>query len=312
MFNIKKNEFYNNNDVINSMDFKRTIVVVDTRFRDSLASTSPTDFVMKLMKPYKNIIRVRLTSTEFPNVFYVFSEANKNVKFRIFYDVPDGEGNTTRRSFEGQINTGNYAAEGLRGEMQAKLDLVAVEIGNSGVASPEFIIQIDDITGRYTIYDNAASPTPFGLDFLESELLTRTQNWGLGYFLGFRTRLREPATEHVAESFMDSNGNPHLYLELNDYISCELNNYQNNIECFAVIIQKENKYFSIFGDDASMLVREIVFPQPRDISQFKVRLFDVYGNTVDMRDTDWSFTLELTEVMNPRIYSFYKNYQQIE
>lgn len=314
MFNSKRGDFQNANDIINPYDLKRTIVVIDTRFRDSPTTTPPTEFIMKMMKPYKNIVRVRLTSTEFPNVFYTFSEKMHNVRFTIFYDVTDEGGNVTRYPFTAQIKTGNYTAEGLRGELQTKLDQIAIEVTNTPdvPASPSFIMEIDDITGRYTVYDNAATPTPFGVDFTEPALITRTHNWGLGYYMGYRYRVLEPAVEHEAESFMDTNGHPHLYLALNDYVSCELNNHINNIECFAVIIQKENKYFSIFGDEASMLTREVVFAQPRDISQFKVRLFDVYGNTVDMEDTDWSFTLEVTEVMNPRIYQFYKDYQRLE
>lgn len=312
MFNIKKDVFLNNNDVINSQDFKRTIIVVDSRFRDP-GSYSPTDYMMKLMKPYKNIIRVRLTSTEFPNVFYTFTQVKNNVRFKIFYDVDMGNG-IQRVYYPVEIKSGNYTAEGMRTEVQGKLTLLATTIGSQyGGVQPEFNIELDNITARYTISDSAVGSQPFGIDFSEESLMDRRMDWGLGYYLGYRKRLYEPNTLKAfeAESFMDTNGNPNLYMELNDYISCELNNKENNIHCFAVLIQKENKYFSIFGDEMSFLTREIVFQQPRDVSQFRVRLFDVYGNIVDMRDTDWTFTLELTEVMNPKLYGFYKDYNQI-
>jgi hypothetical protein len=312
MFNIKKDVFLNNNDVINSQDFKRTILVVDSRFRDP-GSYSSTEYIMKLMRPYKNVIRVRLTSTEFPNVFYTFTEAKKNVKFRIFYDVDTGSG-TERVYYPVQIKTGNYTAEAMRMEVQEKLTLLETTIGTQhGGVQPNFVIDLDTITARYTISDVAVGSQAFGIDFSEETLMTRRMDWGLGFYLGFRERVYEPNTEKKfeAESFMDTNGNPNLYLELNDYISCELNNNENNIDCFAVMIQKENKYFSIFGDEMSFLTREITFQQPRDVTSLKVRLFDVYGSTLDMRNTDWTFTLEITEVMNPRIYGFYKDYNQI-
>jgi hypothetical protein len=311
MLNAKRDIFLNNNDIVNSQDFKRTILVVDSRFRDP-GSYSSTEYMMRLMKPYKNIIRVRLTSTEFPNVFYTFTEVKKNIRFRIFYDVVTG-GNTERFYYPVEIKVGNYTAEGMRAEVQGKLSLLEQTIGNQyGGVQPSFSIELDNITARYTISDTAVGSAPFGIDFTEDSLADRRMDWGLGYYLGYRKRIYEPneSKSFEAESFMDTNGNPNLYLELNDYVSCELNNKENNIHCFAVLIQKENKYFSIFGDEMSFLTREVVFQQPRDVSQFKVRLIDVYGNVVDMRDTDWTFTLELTEVMNPRLYGFYKDYTQ--
>jgi hypothetical protein len=314
MFNVKKDIYANPGDIINPTDYKRTIVVIDSRFRDP-GSYSPTDYMMKLMKPYKNIIRVRMTSTEFPNVFYTFSEERYNVKFRIFYDIANPQGNMVRYYFPLQIKTGNYSAEAMRTEIDGKLSLMSSQDINGELGfNPELTIQLDNITARYTISATNKNTPFFGIDFTEETLAKRRCDWGLGYYLGFRNRVYEPSTnwEHEAESFMDTNGNPNLYLELNDYVSCDLNNFENNIHCFAVMIQKENKYFSIFGDEMSFLTREIVFPQPRDISQFRVCLRDVYGNIIDMRDTDWTFTLELTEVMNPRLYGFYKDYNRIE
>jgi hypothetical protein len=312
MFNIKKDVFLNNNDVVNSQDFKRTVLVVDSRFRDP-GSYSSTEYIMKLMRPYKNVIRVRLTSTEFPNVFYTFTEEKKNVRFRIFYDVDTGSG-IQRVYYPVQIKTGNYTAEAMRMEVQEKLTLLETTIGAQlGGVQPSFAFDLDTITARYSISDTAVGSQPFGVDFSEETLMTRRMDWGLGFYLGFRKRVYEPVPDKnfEAESFMDTNGNPNLYMDLNDYISCELNNNENNIHCFAVMIQKENKYFSIFGDEMSFLTREITFQQPRDLTALKVRLFDVYGTTIDMRDTDWTFTLEITEVMNPRVYGFYKDYNQI-
>jgi hypothetical protein len=46
------------------------------------------------------------------------------------------------------------------------------------------------------------------------------------------------------------------------------------------------------------LRKENVFVRPTAMTQLRIRLLDAYGVVVDMGDTDWSMTLEFTEVVS--------------
>jgi hypothetical protein len=53
---------------------------------------------------------------------------------------------------------------------------------------------------------------------------------------------------------------------------------------------------------------EIVFPSPIDLKILQVKLIDPYGEIVDLNCMNFSFSLEITEVLNTSLYDFYRNY----
>ena len=53
---------------------------------------------------------------------------------------------------------------------------------------------------------------------------------------------------------------------------------------------------------------EIIFPSPQDFSVLNVKLLDAWGNILSLNGLDMSFTLEITEVLNTKLYDFYRNY----
>jgi len=69
-----------------------------------------------------------------------------------------------------------------------------------------------------------------------------------------------------------------------------------------------DKYTEIFNDSSDLLTRDHVFSQPRDISRIHVKLVDKYDQTIDLAGVGISLSLEITEVMNCKLYDFYRNY----
>jgi hypothetical protein len=51
-----------------------------------------------------------------------------------------------------------------------------------------------------------------------------------------------------------------------------------------------------------------VFPQPQDLTVLQLTLRDPYGGYIDLNGLDYSITIEITEVLNTRLYDFYRNY----
>jgi hypothetical protein len=293
MLNANKGKIFNQNDIVSSQDFKKTIVNIDSRFRDNYITETTTNFTYKPIVPYKNIIKVALVSAEIPNVFYTFTEERHNISFILITDV---------NTYNIQIREGNYTAPLLMGEISRLFDeSVNAAEGRSLTA------EINEVTGKVDIYDISGGAS-FDLDFETPFYTSRKTDWGLGYYLGYRNRYYTGNNSYIAESFSDVNVDQYVYLEINDYVACEQNTVENSIRCFAKIIVKENKYFTIFSDESAFLTNAIIFPQPQDIAKFNVRLIDVFGQTINLRDMGMSLALELTEVINSHVYKHYLNY----
>ena len=68
---------------LQATDIKRHILNVDSRFREPGGTSS--EFYFRLLAPVKNVLRVRITSIEFPNNYYMFNTNRRNISLRILY-----------------------------------------------------------------------------------------------------------------------------------------------------------------------------------------------------------------------------------
>jgi hypothetical protein len=71
---------------------------------------------------------------------------------------------------------------------------------------------------------------------------------------------------------------------------------------------REEKNYIVYDDGSTLLSNDVVFPSPVDFTTIKIKLVDGYGRPLDMNYLNFSFSLELTEVMNTKMYEFYRNY----
>lgn len=326
MLNTKLNEFFNNNDVINSNDLRKRILNIDSRFRTNQSSLS-TDFQYRLEHTYKNVIRIKVGSIEIPNMFYTFSEKRGNTKFTIkAYDNIN-----MIREAQIIIPDGNYVSEELVTEIQTQLDTkfkipYGIFLTISLNTNSAKIIITNNGLSSYPVTSPSAVPTEsakqFSLNFL-SDIYTkdRPHNWGLGYNLGFRqkyykvdTPIPSPlaptltAYTITAEGCLDVIGDHYMFLSVNDLHTVEQKTTQNYFQCLAKIIIREEKQAVIYDDGATLLSNEIIFPSPVDITFLNVKLLDPYGEIIDLCGMNFSFSLEITEVLNTKLYDFYRNY----
>lgn len=329
MLNTKIGEDYNKNDVINSNDLRKRILNIDSRFRSNCLEPS-TDFQYKLEHPYKNIIRMRVASVEIPNMFYTFSKIKKNTSFIIkAYDLLG-----IPRQATIEIPDGNYTSSELVNEIQLQLDLkmkltygifltislntinAKITFTNEGVASIPL--------GTPAIPTQSAKP--FVLDFITSVCFkNRLHNFGLGYNLGYRLKAYKATKSEIlppvppaitgltiytieAEACLDVVGDNYLFLGINDLHTVEQKTSENYLQVLAKIIIREEKQAVIYDDGATLLSNEIVFTSPTDLKYLNVQLLDPFGEIIDLCGMNFSFSLEITEVLNTRLYDFYRNY----
>ena len=331
MLNTKINENFNANDVINSNDLRKRILNIDSRFRTN-CNDKATDFSYSLEHSYKNIIRMRVASVEIPNMWYNFSKAKKNVSFVVkAFDITG-----VPRAALIEIAEGNYTAQDIVIAIQDKL--------NENFRNPFGIfitISLDISSAKVTFTHNGvasyplANPTtdiptdsakPFILDFISCPCYkNRLHNFGLGYYLGFRCKVYKASISEVAapvppattgltiykilpEACLDTVGDTYLFLAINDLHAVEQKTSDNYLQVLAKIIVREDKQSVIYDDGATLLSNEVIFPSPIDLRTLNIQLLDPFGEVVDLCGMNFSFSLEITEVLNTRLYDFYRNY----
>jgi hypothetical protein len=322
MLNTRAGELLNANDVINSNDLRKRILNIDSRFRTDIKD-STTDFSFKFTHAYKNLIRLRISSIEIPNAFYTFTKWNNSFTISA-YDI-----SCILREACITIAPGNYTAADLILTLQ---ELMNVHMRDTfGIY---ITISVDTRTAKVTFIHEGVSPypvpctnpvptqpgRPFFLDFATiDKFKKRPTGFGLGYNLGFRKPVYKVATEVctcfpfpgfavISEGCLDVVGDNYMFLSINDLHTVEQTTYGTYLQCLAKIIIREEKFSIIYDDGSTMMANEIIFPSPTDLKFLQVQLLDPYGDVVDLNGMNFSFSIEITEVLNTTLYDFYRNY----
>ena len=136
----------------------------------------------------------------------------------------------------------------------------------------------------------------------------------MGYNLGYRlpayrvTNLTVVSGldtySQTGECCLDVGGDQYMFLSVNDLYTVEQKTDENYIQCLAKIVLQDN----VAPNYCILMSNEIVFPSPTDLKILQIQLLDPYGEVVDLNCMNFSFSLEITEVLNTALYDFYRNY----
>lgn len=280
---------------LQATDIKKHILNVDSRFREPGGSSA--DFQFRLLSPVKNVLRIRITSVELPNNYNIFSGKRRNVVIRIFYGVDLASSAVIK------IPSGNYGAKDMVQHLNEALDAKGL---------PWLNVEFDTVTAKFDFY----ATQPFALD---TAVLTsppsaltwpRSCDYGLGYNLGFSYGIFD-------SSDPDASGNRHIfsdqypYFAGDNYVFLRVNDFEcvrqtirgSDFMALAKIIMKQPKNYMTFDDYAGEHAKEVVFPTPQDLSRLRVQLLDAYGEPVAFGSSQFSFSIEVLEIMNLSLYN---------
>jgi hypothetical protein len=56
-----------------------------------------------------------------------------------------------------------------------------------------------------------------------------------------------------------------------------------------------------------MITKEFIFSQPKDLTHIHVKILDAYNEIVDLQGLNFSFSLEVVEVINHALYNTLTN-----
>jgi len=348
MLNTKRNEIQGLNEVMNSTDLRKRIVNVDSKFRTNLVygftkkadcytskstdcsntfvpepgsfvpNPSPaTDFTYRFEHPYKNVIRARVASVEIPNCWYDFSKTNYS---NTYFTVTALDISSVRQTVTILIPDGNYTQATLISTIQAAFTSQLQPLGLFFTIVQNSINSLVSIRFLGTSQPGQTSPTdvasPFRVTFTGSSLLqAQPFNYGLGYNLGFLVKDISGTTVYdvsgyslTGTSLMNVSPDSYIFLSVNDYNTVEQQINGATFDTLAKVIVRVPKNTTIYDDGRNLLSNDIIYPSPVDLKQLKVRLMNAYGQTLDLVNQNFSFSLELTEVTNVKMYEYYRNY----
>ena len=267
------------------------VVNVDTRFRDNPTITNAGFCTVRLPRTYKNIISMRLSSIELPNTWYDFSATQENTNFTV-------------SGVQCTISDGNYDGTSMAAAITAS---VSSAVGFSmGVG-------FNTVTGKCTL----SAATPFSLNFtpavtsgtccITREALLRPFDTGLGSYLGFTCNAYSGASSYTGESITNIWANTYVLLNLEKYEAIDQVSFNGTgIPAFAKIVVSAGKNDIIYDDGRNSITNKVIFPEPENISVIKLKLTDCYGRPLNLY-TNFSFTIEMQEVVSSKLYSAYKD-----
>jgi hypothetical protein len=268
------------------------VVNVDTRFRDNAGITNAGFCTIRLPRTYKNITSMRLSSIELPNTWYDFSATQENTNFTV-------------SGAQCTISDGNYSSTALASAITAAV---------SARAGFSMAVGFNSVTGKCTL----SAATPFSLDFtpqitsgtccVTRDANVRPFDTGLGSYLGFISNIYTNASSYTSESITNTWGNNnYVLLNLEKYEAIDHVSFNGTASpAFAKIVVSSSKNSVIYADGANTITNKVVFPEPENISVIKLKLTDCYGRPLNLYG-NFSFTLEMQEVVSSKLYSAYKD-----
>jgi len=289
-----KNDWTDNTrlGVLYPSDVHTTVINIDSRFRENWQASSSTDFLIKFPRTYKNVITLRLSSVELPNTWYTFSAARGNTSFYVGntrITIPDGNYNTP-------LALANAITTNGAGVVSASSITNPGKITLSILGSPSPIPSI-----RFGSATTCDGNPPSSSSFLPFDS-------GLGYQMGFTGNEYSGSTTYVGEYIVDTMRDNYVFLQLPELeMMLDAQSYGNSsIKAFAKIIIDQPKNALVYDNGSNTISKFINFAQPTNVSIMRVKLVDAYGLPIDLM-ADFSFTLEVQEVVNAKLYETYRN-----
>jgi len=285
---------------LHANDIVKHIVNIDSRGRVPIPHSDAADFYFRLPTPIRNVLRIRVTSIEFPNNYYVFSSYRRNVTIWITFGTP-------AVTYTIVIPDGNY----LVNDMLVTLNNI-FQTRNNVVDLSWLSVTFNAVnyTFTFTGTKNFSLNTACNSDFTWN----RDSDYGLGYNLGF-SRGIFPAMDasggalHVVTSNNTGffTGDSYVFLRVNDFecVRQTIGGYQ--FGALAKIILSQSKDYMNFDDYTGHHAKEVTFPNPYDLTKFKIQLLDPYGQLLEMKAAPFSFSLEVLEVRNLSLYNMIRD-----
>jgi hypothetical protein len=286
----KKEEYYPVNyksGLINPLTIKtyKTIIAIDTRFRDNYESTSPTNFIITLPSNFKKVLSMQVVNYQLPYTIYSISKKMGSNSFYV---------NNTLI----EIMDGGYD------------ELLLVQEINKYLPSG-IVLSYNSISSKFSFTSDVSFNLNF--DYFENSQMyynlannvTKNQ-LTLGWILGFRNNSiikngknivikYEGLTSYEAENCYDRGVS-------NKYYLLSVDDYQNNhntafVSAFKYQSLTDNNILCKMTNSKEDKTKTLLYPKriyfgPTNINKLHIKIYDEYGRILDVNNGDLSIELE--------------------
>jgi hypothetical protein len=289
----KKEEYYPVNvksGIINPLTIKtfKTLLNIDTRFRDNYETSSSTDFVINLPTPFKKVLTLQVVNYQLPYTIYSISKKTGSNSFYVdssLIEIMDG--GYDENSLVQEINRNLPSDISLAyNSLNAKFIFTSVKV---------FSLNFDYIENTAMRYNLATN--------VDKNQLT------LGWIMGFRnnrminngkqttkTAIKyEGSNSYEAENCYDGGAS-------NKYYLLSLNDYQNNhnnafVSAFKYQSLTDNNILCKMTNSKEDGMKTILYPKriyfgPTNINKLHIKVYDEYGRILDVNNGDLSIEIE--------------------
>lgn len=260
-------------------------VILNSLFREDYKNTSSTDFSLVLPYQFKNVLSVRLSSIQLPNVLYCFSKAKLN---NIFYISECGDGPNASGTII--LPDGNYSLSQLATTLQKTMN------EQLEISPPRFEVIAHESTQKITIMNNR---NVFTMNFLK-DIESKDFNSTFGWILGFRQIEYTCSAVYTSEAVYNSVASDYIYFILNDFNHSQSQNILamysksyigNNI--LAMIPLTSQSFHICFDNGNDFIEKKREYFGPVNLQRLKIELRNQYGELLDLNCMDFSFSLEV-------------------
>jgi len=289
---------------------------IDTRFRDNFYGTQSSDFVVQLPTKFNKVVSMQLASFEIPISFYGISAAYGNNHFYLQVEYVSFTDNVTILTDEITVTVpdGNYSAGDLLNTinniLSPKDECNVLLQPNSIFNYVVFVLNINECgsgNGKVTVKPcgkYASSIKWILVDFIKN-MNTNCNNNGtilkqIGWNLGFIYPTYSGSTTYTGEAIMEASSTRYLYLGIEDF-----NNQSNDLfisvmkdsfmskDILARISLSGTNFSILMENNMNIVTQPRMYFGPVDIQKIRVRLYDEYGNILQMNNSNYSFCLNL-------------------
>ena len=303
-------------------------IVLNTLFREDYFGTTSTDFSIVLPYYFKNVLSLRLSSLQLPNVIYCISKSNGNNTFYIEEETTGISGTIT-------FPDGNYI------DINDFCTLLQTEINTQlGISPDRFIVTCDPNSGKITISNNTHNfilifNTRIETVYLKcktkifpktKENIKNCSNFGekyrtfiptegqreqncvnleeiykkFGWIIGFRDDVYSGSNSYTTQGVYNGAYPNYIYFVLNDFNNSQAQNvfgmYSKSIigdNILGMIPITSQSFYVNFTNGNDFIERKREYFGPVRIQRLKIQLLNQYGDVINLNNMDYSFSLEL-------------------
>ena len=328
-FVIKQNPKPNLTSLLNPYKTEKVakLVNINTIFRQNYYGSTSTEFVFNLAATLNNVTSISLETAEIPKTNYSFSNISKTNEFTVMlYDKKKADNTIHNQKKEIiKIKGGNYSGEELS-------DYLNKSIFSHGELA-RVCCDYDRSTRKFSFFrdkrttdeggkaDDVTWEYNFDLDFRLYLDPQREIQKNMGWKLGYRKQYYSYEQDYIKtdavttelcegfspESVFQSNDTPYIFLSLdcynNNHSQTIMSPFQesafNDTNILAKIPKNNNSYNYESGGLIYGFKRD--YFGPVNVNKIKVRLIDHFGETLDLNNTDFSFTLKVEQLYDLNI-----------